>query len=76
MICTVFTTRMLALENTSARLVQNLPIIERFLGQGDRNRVNDIGTVFMRVDNGVDNGSPPRLLHGHRVSEGGQLGGQ
>ena len=38
--------------------------------------LNHFCTVFMGVDNGVDNGSPPRLLDGHRVFEGGQLGGQ
>ena len=27
--------------------------------------VNHFSTVFMGVDNGVDNGSPPRLLHGN-----------
>jgi len=34
--------------------------------------LNHFCTVFMGVDNGVDNGSPPRLL----CFEGGQLGGQ
>ena len=46
------------------------------LGRGERKGVNHLSTVFMGVDNGVDNGSPPRLLHGHRVFGGGQLGGQ
>ena len=50
--------------------------LNEVLWQGDGKGVNRISTVFMGVDNGVDNGSPPRLLHGHRVSEGGQLGGQ
>ena len=36
----------------------------------------NFSTVFKGVDNGVDNGSPPKLPHGHGVFEGGQLGGQ
>ena len=35
-----------------------------FFGEWDRKRVIHFSTVFMGVDNGVDNGSPPRLLHG------------
>ena len=50
---------------------------ERGFGAGrGRTGINHLSTVFMGVDNGVDNGSPPRLLDGHRVFEGGQLGGQ
>ena len=45
-------------------------------GEWKRKGVSHFTTVFMGVDNGVDNGSPPRLPHGHGVFEGGQLGGQ
>ena len=48
----------------------------RFWGGEGPTRDQSFNTVFMGVDNGVDNGSPPRLLDGHRVFEGGQLGGQ
>ena len=33
-------------------------------GERDQKEVIHFCTVFMGVDNGVDNGSPPRLLHG------------
>ena len=45
-------------------------------GERDQKEVIHFCTVFMGVDNGVDNGSPPRLPHGHGLFEGGQLGGQ
>ena len=38
-------------------------------GERDQKEVIHFCTVFMGVDNGVDNGSPPRLPHGHDLFE-------